>query len=49
MYNYVQPIIACTVAVAIGIDEFKPITIIATVMIFSGVYIVTQSKARSQM
>ena len=49
MYNYVQPIIACTVAVAIGIDEFKPITIIATIMIFSGVYIVTQSKARSQM
>jgi len=49
MYNYVQPIIASIVAVAIGIDVFGIDKIIAAVLVFSGVYIVTQSKSRAQV
>ena len=48
MYNYVQPIMASLVAIVIGIDHFGYQQALAAVLVFSGVYIVTQSKSRAQ-
>lgn len=48
MYNYVQPIVATTVAVALGMDEFNALKICAVALIFSGVYLVVISKSRFQ-
>lgn len=47
MYNYVQPIVASCVGVVLGLDRFTPIKILAVVLIFSGVFLVTVSKART--
>jgi drug/metabolite transporter (DMT)-like permease len=49
MYNYVQPIMASLVAILIGIDRFGYQQALAAVLVFSGVYIVTQSKSRAQL
>ncbi len=49
MYNYLQPIVAAIVAVVIGMDHFGIEKIISAVLVFSGVYIVTQSKTRAQI
>jgi drug/metabolite transporter (DMT)-like permease len=49
MYNYVQPVIASLVAVAIGIDVFGIEKALSAVLVFSGVYIVTQSKSKAQL
>ena len=49
MYNYVQPIVASMVAVFIGIDTFGFEQALSGILVFSGVYIVTQSKSRAQM
>lgn len=49
MYNYVQPIMASLVAVLVGIDQFGYQQALAAVLVFSGVYIVTQSKSRAQL
>jgi drug/metabolite transporter (DMT)-like permease len=49
MYNYVQPIMASLVAVLVGIDKFGYQQALAAVLVFSGVYIVTQSKSRAQL
>lgn len=49
MYNYVQPIMASIVTVFIGLDTFGYKQALAGVLVFSGVYIVTQSKSRAQM
>ena len=49
MYNYVQPIMASLVAVFIGIDTFGYEQALSGLLVFSGVYIVTQSKSRAQM
>lgn len=49
MYNYLQPIVAAIVAVTIGMDHFGFDKIISAVLVFSGVYIVTQSKSRAQL
>lgn len=46
MYNYVQPIVACIVSVALGIGAFGIGQGFAVLLVFSGVYLVTQSKAR---
>lgn len=48
MYNYVQPIVASAVGVCLGLDTFSPVKIFAVVLIFSGVWLVTISKSRSQ-
>lgn len=45
MYNYVQPIVASVVGVTLGLDAFTPAKCVAVVLIFSGVYLVTISKA----
>jgi drug/metabolite transporter (DMT)-like permease len=49
MYNYVQPIVASMLAVFIGIDTFGYEQALAGVLVFSGVYIVTQSKSKAQL
>jgi drug/metabolite transporter (DMT)-like permease len=49
MYNYVQPVVASMVAIFIGIDHFGYEQALAGVLVFSGVYIVTQSKSRAQL
>lgn len=49
MYNYVQPVVGSSVSVIIGMATFGWVKAIAAVCIFTGVYIVTQSKSREQM
>ena len=49
MYNYVQPLVASTVAVFIGLDTFGVYKVVAGVLVFLGVYIVTRSKSREQV
>ena len=49
MYNYVQPVVASLVAVLIGIDTFGIEKAISGVLVFAGVYIVTQSKSKAQL
>ena len=49
MYNYLQPIVASFIAFMYGIDTFGWVQILAAVLVFSGVYIVTQSKSRAQL
>lgn len=46
MYNYMQPIVASTVAIIIGLGTFSLEKGIAIALVFLGVYIVTQSKSR---
>lgn len=41
MYNYVQPIVACTLSVAMGLGIFGWSHILAILLVFSGVYLVT--------
>jgi drug/metabolite transporter (DMT)-like permease len=49
MYNYLQPLVSSFAAVVLGMDTFGWIKSIAAILIFFGVYIVTQSKSRAQM
>ncbi|MDD4971786.1 MAG: EamA family transporter [Paludibacter sp.] len=49
MYNYVQPVVASMVAVFIGLDTFGIEKTLSGVLVFAGVYIVTQSKSRAQL
>lgn len=44
MYNYVQPIVACVLAIVVAQDEFSWSKLIAALIIFSGVYMVTKSR-----
>ena len=46
MYNYVQPIVATFTGICLGLDRFTPAKALAIVLIFSGVWLVTISKAR---
>ncbi|MDE5836629.1 MAG: DMT family transporter [Paramuribaculum sp.] len=46
MYNYVQPIVATAVGISVGMDKFSMLKGIAVVLIFSGVYLVTISRAK---
>ena len=49
MYNYVQPIVACIVSVATGLGVFGWGQGLAVILVFSGVWLVTQSKSRAEM
>lgn len=46
MYNYVQPIVATIMGVCLGLDRFTPMKGLAIVLIFTGVWLVTISKAK---
>ena len=47
MYNYVQPVVATITGICLGLDVFTPMKGLAVVLIFSGVWLVTISKARA--
>lgn len=49
MYNYMQPVVASLVAILAGIDVFGYQQALAALLVFSGVYIVTQSKSKAQL
>ncbi len=49
MYNYAQPIAASLIAVMVGQDTFSISKIISSILVFIGVYMVTQSKSRADM
>jgi len=49
MYNYTQPIIASLATVAMGLDTFRVEHFVSALLVFVGVYFVTQSKTRIQL
>ncbi|MCQ2974151.1 MAG: DMT family transporter [Bacteroidales bacterium] len=49
MYNYVQPIVATIIALSLGMDTFSTIKILAGILIFVGVFAVTQSRAKADL
>ena len=49
MYNYLQPIIAAVLAIFLGQDVFGLEKVLAAVLVFLGVYVVTKSKSRQQL
>lgn len=49
MYNYMQPVVGSSVAVIAGMASFGWVKAVAATLIFTGVYVVTQSKSRAQM
>lgn len=49
MYNYVQPIVACVVSVMVGLGIFGWGQAVAVALVFSGVWLVTQSKSRREL
>jgi drug/metabolite transporter (DMT)-like permease len=49
MYNYLQPIVASLVAVHMGLATFGIEKAVAGILVFAGVYIVTQSKSKAQL
>lgn len=49
MYNYIQPLVACIVALLWGMDSFNFTKVIAVVLIFGGVYLVTSSRSRKDV
>lgn len=49
MYNYIQPIVACIVAISWVMDSFNLTKALAICLIFGGVYLVTVSRSRKEM
>ena len=49
MYNYLQPFVASALAVFWRMDTFGYQNILSAVLVFAGVYVVTQSKSRIQL
>lgn len=49
MYNYIQPLVACIVAILWGMDTFGMTKAFAILLIFTGVFLVTMSKSRKDM
>ncbi|MDR2040746.1 MAG: DMT family transporter [Tannerella sp.] len=49
MYNYLQPVVSSAVAVVAGMDVFGWSKGTASLLVFLGVYLVTQSKSRAQL
>jgi drug/metabolite transporter (DMT)-like permease len=49
MYNYAQPIVASLIAVMAGQDTFSVSKVISSLLVFVGVYMVTQSKSREDV
>ncbi|MCD8179192.1 MAG: DMT family transporter [Tannerellaceae bacterium] len=49
MYNYMQPIVASFIAIMIGQDRFSIGNILSAILVFAGVYLVTQSKSREDL
>jgi len=47
MYSYVQPLIAAVMSIAMGMDVLTWQKVLATVLIFTGLYFVNRSKAKA--
>lgn len=45
IYNYVQPIVATCVGLSLGLEHFTASKVLAIILIFTGVYLVTISKS----
>lgn len=45
VYNYVQPIVSVTVSILAGLCILKPTQVLAVVLVFSGVWLVTKSRS----
>lgn len=48
MYGYLQPIIATAAAIATGMDKLTVTKVASALLVFAGVWIVNQSKARAK-
>lgn len=48
MYNYIQPVVSSIIAILWGMDIFGVSKVLAVLLIFGGVYIVTQSKSQAR-
>ncbi len=46
IYNYVQPIVATTVGICLGMERITTMRLVAVALIFTGVWLVTISKSR---
>lgn len=49
MYNYVQPVVACSIAVFLGMDSLNFSKLVSVVLICAGVYLVSVSPTRKEM
>lgn len=49
MYNYCQPVIASSVAVLWGMDQFGWLKTLSVLLVFTGVFLVTRGKAPAAM
>lgn len=49
MYNYVQPIVASVIAIAVGQDIISIQKLSSSALVFAGVYLVTKSKKKDEM
>ena len=49
VYNYVQPIVAVTASLIMGISTMKLTHVLAVVLVFSGVWLVVKSKSRKDI
>ena len=49
MYNYIQPIVSVTASIFLGLDTFSYLKVLAVLLIFTGIWLVTASKSRVQM
>lgn len=49
MYNNLQPVIASGIAIAYGMDVFTIEKLFAAILVFVGVYLVTQSKSKKDL
>ena len=49
MYNCIQPLVTCIIAILWGMDTFGITKAFAIMLIFAGVFLVTMSKSRKDM
>ena len=49
MYNYVQPIVASVITIAVGQDTLSIQKLLSAALVFAGVYLVTMSKKKEEM
>jgi drug/metabolite transporter (DMT)-like permease len=49
VYNYVQPIVSVFVSLLMGIGVLKPTHALAVILVFTGVWLVTKSRAKGDL
>lgn len=48
MYSYVQPIVAIGISISLGMDRLTVPKVVATLMVFGGVYVVSRSRSATK-